>query len=96
MGVYKSVKAFTHTYLTRSSKKSIYKHFVSNDGKLLTTFLPVQKQPDGHSCGLFAVEYTAEILDEISSTDAVFAVRGTRGHLIISLENQKLTPCPKA
>ena len=56
----------------------------------------MQKQPDGHSCGLFAVEYTAETLDEISSTDAVFAVRGTHGHLIISLENQKLTPCPKA
>ena len=56
----------------------------------------MQKQPDRHSCGLFAVECTAEILDEISSTDAIFAVRGTRGHLIISLKNQKLTPCPKA
>lgn len=88
-----------YTNLTQSSKKSIqslYKHFVANDGKLLITFLPVQKQPDGHNCGPFAIAYAAEILEGNSPTEAIFSVQEMRGHLIKCLENQKLTPFPKA
>ena len=39
--------------LTRSSRKSIrslYKHYVADGGEQIGTFLPVQKEPDGHNC----------------------------------------------
>ena len=52
--------------LTRSSRKSIrflYKHYAADGGEQIVTFLPVQKQPDGHNCGPFAIAYAAEILD---------------------------------
>ena len=57
---------------------------------------PVQEQADNHSCGLSAVTYVPEIIDGNSPTEAVFALREMRGHLIKCLENQKLTPVPKA
>ena len=41
--------------LTRSSRKSLYKHFVVDGGEQIVTFLPVQKQPGGHNCGPFAI-----------------------------------------
>ena len=58
--------------LTRSSRKSIrslYKHYVADDGEQIVTFLPLQKQPDGHNCGPFAIAYAAEILDEHSPSE---------------------------
>ena len=76
MGVYKSVTVFVQS-LTRSSRKSIrslYKHYVADGGEQIVTFLPVQKQPDGHNCGPFAIIYAAEILDGCSPSEAVFDV----------------------
>ena len=84
--------------LTRSSRKSIqslYKHFLADGGKQIITFLPVQKQPDGHNCGPFAIAFAAEILDGSSPSEAVFAVQEMRRHLITCLEMQRLTPFPK-
>ena len=74
--------------VTRSSGKSIrspYKHYVADGGEQIVTFLPVQKQPDGHNCGPFAIAYAAEILD----------VNKMREHLITCLEMQRLNPFPK-
>ena len=54
-----------NTTLTRSSGKSIgslYKHYLVGDEVI--SFLPVQRQPDGYNCGLFAIAFAAEILDE--------------------------------
>ena len=42
--------------LTRSSRtsiRSLYNHYVADGGEQIVTFLPVQKQPDGHNCGPF-------------------------------------------
>ena len=87
--------------LTRTSKKSIqslYKTFThDNDaGKVLVTFLPVQKQPDGHNCGVFAVAFAAVILDGKSPIDSFFNVSKMRNRLINCLESEILTPFPKA
>ena len=52
--------------LTRSSRKpirSLYKHYVADGGEQIVTFLPVQKNPNGHNCGPFAIVYAAETLD---------------------------------
>ena len=84
--------------LTCSSRKSIlslYKHYVADGGEQIVTLLPVQKQPDGHNCGPFAIAYAAEILDRRSSSEAVFDVKKMREHLITCLEMQRLTSFPK-
>ena len=79
------------TSLTHSSRKSIrslYKHYVADGGEQIVTFLHVQKQPDGHNCGPFAI---AEILDGRSPSEALFDVNKMREHLITCLEMQRLT-----
>ena len=86
--------------LTRTSRKliqSLYKNVgqKNDSGNVRVTFLPVQKQPDGHHCGLFAVAFTAEILAGKSPIEAVFDVAQMRNHLIFCLEQGALTPFPK-
>ena len=63
--------------------------------KSVPTFLPIQKQPDGHNCGPFAITYAAEVLNGRSPSEAVFDVNKMREHLITCLEMQRLTPFPK-
>ena len=84
--------------LTRSSRKSIrslYKHYVVDGREQIVTFLPIQKQPDGRNCGLFAINYAAEILDGRSPLEAVLDVNNMREHLITCFEMQRLTPFPE-
>ena len=86
--------------LTRTSRKSIqslYKNVGQkhDSGNVRVTFLPVQKQPDGHNCGLFAVAFAAEILAGKSPIEAVFDEAQMRDHLIFCLEEGALTPFPK-
>ena len=59
--------------------------------KSVSTFLPIQKQPDGHNCGPFAITYAAEVLNGRSPSEAVFDVNKMREHLITCLEMQRLT-----
>ena len=85
--------------LTRTSRKSIQSLYKNVDqkndsGNVRVTFLPVQKQPDGHNCGLFAVAFAAEILAGKSPIEAVFDVAQMRDHLIFCLEQGALTPFP--
>ena len=83
--------------LTDSSRKSIpslYKHYVANGREQIITFLPIQKQPDDHNCGPFAIAYAAKILDGRSPSEKVFDVNKMREHLITCLEMQRLTPFP--
>ena len=61
----------------------------------MVTFLPGQKQQDGHNCDLFAMAFAAEILDGKSPIDAVFHVLQLRNHLIYCLESGALTLFPK-
>ena len=85
-----------NTALTRSSRKairSLYKHYFSGDKVI--SFLPVQRQPDGYNCGLFAIAFAAEILDGKSPVEAIFSVDEMSEHLISCLETQKRSPFPK-
>ena len=85
-----------NTALTHSSRKairSLYKHYFAGDEVIF--FLPVQRQPNGYSCGLFAIAFTAEILDGKSPSEAIFSVDEMRGQFISCLETQKLSPFPK-
>ena len=59
------------TSSSRKSIRSIYKHYVADDEEQILTFLPVQKQPDGHNCGPFVIAYAVEILDGRSPSEAV-------------------------
>ena len=65
------------------------------NANVMVTFLPVQKQQDGHNFGLFTVAFAAEILDGKPLIDAVFNVPQLRNHLIYCLESGDLTPFPK-
>ena len=85
-----------NTILIRSSRKSIRllcKHYFAGDEVI--SFLPVQRQSDGYNCGIFAIAFAAEILDGKSPSEAIFSVDEMRGHLILCLEMQKLSPFPK-
>ena len=82
---------FKFNVLHKKSIRSLYKYYVTDGGEQIVTFLPVQKQPDGHNCGPFAIGYAAEILDERSPSKAVFDVNKMCEHLITCLE----IPFPK-
>ena len=82
------------TPASRKSIRSLYKHYVLGGQRI--TFLPVQRQPDGFSCGLFAIAFAAELLDGHSpSESSQFDVDKMRSHLIVCLEQQNLSPFPK-
>ena len=84
--------------LNRNSQKSIfslYKNVVGENGKVNPIFLPVQQQPDGFNCGVFAIAFAAEILDGQSPIEASFDVAKMRDHLILCLEQETLHPFPK-
>ena len=86
------------TSLSRVNEKcvhALYKNFVNDSGKLIVSFLPVQKQPDGYNCGPFAIAFAAEILDGKSPMEAHFDVTKMRRHLITCLKNQRLSSFPK-
>ena len=57
--------------------------------------MPVQKQRDGHSFGIFAVGFASKIFDGKSPTDAVFHIPQLCNDLIYCLERRALTPFPK-
>ena len=79
---------------TKKSVDSLYKSF-KNNGHLLISFLPVQKQPDGYNCGPFAVAFAAELVHGSSPIEAEFDVSKMRGHLEECLVKQCLLPFPK-
>ena len=66
------------TTLSRVSQKcvrALYKKCVDRRGRVVISFLPVQKQPDGYNCGVFSIAFAAEILDGASPIDAKFDVQ---------------------
>ena len=51
--------------VTSRCLKALYKSFLDKDGKLSVTMMPVQKQKDSSSCGLFAIAFATNILEGI-------------------------------
>ena len=73
----------------------MFRNFSRNNANVMVTFLPVQKQQDGHNCGFFVVASAAEILGDKSPTDAVFHVPQLRNNRIYCLKGGALTPFSK-
>ena len=57
--------------------------------------VPVQTHKNGCNCGLFAIAFVAEILQEISPTESRFDIYRMREHVIECLEKEKLSVFPK-
>ena len=81
--------------VTRKCVDALYRFCINKWGNVIISYLPVQKQTDGHSCGLFAIAFVVEVLYDKTSVGVFFAVDEMRSRLINCLENQKLTPFPK-
>ena len=80
---------------TQKSVSALYKYCTDKHGKLYLTYLPVQRQQGGHTCGLFAVAFAAEVVAGKSPVEASFIVKEMKSHLTGYLEMQELTPFPK-
>ena len=78
------------------SMKSLYSECINSDGKINVTVLPVQRQGDGYNCGVFAVAFAADIINDIMPSVSVFDVVRMQSHLIDCLETQQLSPFPKS
>ena len=75
----------------KNSSKSGIETFYRDNTNVMLTFSPVQKQLDGHNCGLFAVTFAAEILDGKSPIQAVFQILQLHSHLVYCLKSGALT-----
>lgn len=85
----------TFTQTLKKSIQVLYRNFSRDNANVMVTFLPAQKQQDGHNCGLFSVAFATEVLDSKSLIDTVFHVPKRRHLLIYCLEKGALTPFPK-
>ena len=81
--------------ITKRCLKALYKSLLDKDGKLSVTMIPVQKQKDSSSCGLFAIAFATNIQEEISPVESEFNVTSMRKHLLECLEKQQLSAFPQ-
>ena len=73
--------------------QAFYKEIVVDDGKMIISFLPIQKQPDSYNCSLFA--FAVEVLDGNHIIDAVFDFQDLWTHLIQYGESKNLVSFSK-
>ena len=81
--------------VTKRCLKAFYKSLLDKDGKLSVTMILVQKQKDSSSCGLFAITFATNILEEISPAESEFNVTSMRKHLLECLEKKQLSAFPQ-
>ena len=67
---------------------------LGKNGKLEVTHLPVDKQTNGFSCGLFALGYPSILLDGKFPVDAWFVMNEMRNHFMKLLKDAHLCPFP--
>ena len=80
--------------VTKRCLKALYKSLLDKDGKLSVTIIPVYKQNDSSSCGLFAIEFTTNILEGNffrKEKKTFFNVTSMQKHLLECLEKQHLS-----
>ena len=85
----------TFTQTLKKSIQVLYRNFSRDNANVMVTFLPAQKQQDGHNCGLFSVAFATEVLDSKSLIDTVFHVPQLHDHLIYCTESEAFTSFPK-
>lgn len=76
--------------------QTLHEKIIDEDGKMIISFIPVQKQPGTYSSGLSETAFAAEVLDPKSPIDAVFDVQNMWTHLIQCLKIQNLVPFSKS
>ena len=69
---------------------------MAESGQLTVHKLRVQLQPDGSSCGLFAIANVVEVLNGQDCTKAMYNLKEMRPHLAKCLENRKMNVFPKS
>ena len=79
------------TPVTKNCLKPLYKSEVEKNRKLSVTIVPVQKQSDGYNCGLLAITFATDVLNELFPVDSCFYVSLMRRHLRIYLETEEHT-----
>ena len=95
---FKFVVVFTKRLV--ASQRGVWKRFISHflsslDVTSSVTVIPVQKQKDSSSCGLFAIAFAANILEGISPAESEFNVTFMRKHLLECLEKQQVSAFPQ-
>ena len=75
--------------------KDLYKSYLDKRGRLAATMIPVQKQNDCNSYGLFTIAFAADILSGDSPANSKLDLSQTRSHLLICLENGDLKKFPR-
>ena len=68
--------------VTKRCLKALYKSLLDKDGKRSVTMIPVQKQKDSSSYGLFAIAFAANVLEGISPAESEFNATSMQKHLI--------------
>ena len=76
--------------------QTLHEKIVDEDGKMIISFIPIQKQPGTYSSGFFKTAFAAEVLDPKSPIDAAFDVQNMRTYLIQCLKIQNLLPFSKS
>ena len=64
------------------SLKALYKSYLDKRGRLVVTTIPVQKQNDCNSCGLFAFAFAVDILSGDSSPNSKLDPSQMQTHLL--------------
>ena len=72
--------------VTKRCLKEPYKSLLDKDERLSVTVIPVQKQKDSSSCGLFAIAFVTNILEGISPAQSEFNVTSMGKNLLECLE----------
>ena len=72
--------------VTKRCLKEPYKSLLDKDERLSVTMIPVQKQKDSSSCGLFAIAFVTNILEGISPAQSEFNVTSMEKNSLECLE----------
>ena len=103
IGFYRSILMIDFTFVIvftkrlAASQRDVWKDFTIHFliGKLSVTMIPAKMQKDSSSCGLFAVAFATNILEEISHAESKFNVASMWKNLLEYLEKLQLSAFPQ-
>ena len=78
-------------YVIIQRLKTLYKPYIDKRETSAATIIPVQRQNDGNSHGLFAIASGADNLCEDSPENSTFDLSQMQNHLLTCLENVEVT-----
>ena len=81
--------------LSSSTVHTIAKMLKTQDEEFLIHTKNAQKQPNGNDCGLFAIAFATDIVNNIDPSEQRYDNNSFRLHLLTCLQDRKITPFPK-